>query len=88
MAVKILPIETLCKPTILISVIKNSSKALAENDIKTLDDFAGLTTDDLIGYFEIKGDKNSKVLGLLEEFNLTREEGDQLIMEARKIWLD
>ena len=60
---------------------------LAENDIKTLDNFAGLTTDDLIGYFEIKGDKNSKVTGLLEEFNLTREEGDQLIMEARKIWL-
>ena len=36
---------------------------LAENDIKTLDDFAGLTTDDLIGYLEVKGDKNSKVLG-------------------------
>ena len=61
---------------------------LAESDIKTLDDFAGLTTDDLIGYLEVKGDKNSKVTGLLEEFNLTREEGDQLIMEARKIWLD
>ena len=61
---------------------------LAENEIKTLDDFAGLTTDDLIGYLEVKGDKNSKVTGLLEEFNLTREEGDQLIMEARKIWLE
>ena len=61
---------------------------LAENDIKTLDDFAGLTTDDLIGYLEVRGDKNSKVSGLLEEFNLTREEGDQLIMEARKIWLE
>ena len=61
---------------------------LAENDIKTLEDFAGLTTDDLIGYLEIKGDKNSKVSGLLEEFNLSREEGNQLIMEARKIWLD
>ena len=61
---------------------------LAENDIKTLDDFAGLTTDDLIGYLEVRGDKNSRVSGLLEEFNLTREEGDQLIMEARKIWLD
>jgi hypothetical protein len=33
-AVNMLPIETLCKPTILISVIKNSSKAEAENDIK------------------------------------------------------
>ena len=61
---------------------------LAENDIKTLDDFAGLTTDDLIGYLEVKGDKNSKVTGIFEEFNLTREEGDQLIMEARKIWLE
>jgi hypothetical protein len=29
-----LPIETLCKPTILISVIKNSSKAVTENDIR------------------------------------------------------
>ena len=61
---------------------------LAESGIKSLDEFAGLTTDDLIGYLEIKGDKNSKITGLLEEFNLTREEGDQLIMEARKIWLD
>jgi hypothetical protein len=34
MAVKILPIETLCNPTILISVIKNSSKAEAENEIR------------------------------------------------------
>ena len=33
-AVNMLPIETLCKPTILISVIKNSSKAEADNDIK------------------------------------------------------
>ena len=61
---------------------------LAENDIKTLEDFAGLTTDDLIGYLEDKTDKESKVDGLLEEFNLTKDEGDQLIMEARKIWLD
>jgi N utilization substance protein A len=61
---------------------------LAENRIKSLEDFAGLTTDDLIGYLEDKSDKNSKVKGLLEEFNLTRDDGDHLIMEARKIWLD
>ena len=36
----------------------------------------------------VKGDKDSKLTGLLDEFNLTREEGDQLILEARKIWLD
>ena len=61
---------------------------LAENDIKTLEDFAGLTTDDLIGYFEDKSDKSSRVPGLLEDFNLTKDEGDHLIMEARKIWLN
>ena len=61
---------------------------LAKNNIKTLDDFAGLTTDDLLGYYEDRHDKNSKVIGVLEEFNLTKDEGDQLILEARKIWLD
>ncbi len=55
--------------------------------MKSLEEFAGLTTDDLIGYFEDKSDKNSKIEGLLEEFSLTKDEGDQLIMEARKIWL-
>ena len=58
------------------------------NEIKNLDDFAGLTTDDLLGYYEDRHDKNSKVQGILEEFNLTKDEGDQLILEARKIWLD
>ena len=61
---------------------------LAENNIKTLEEFAGLTTDDLIGYYEDRHDKNSKIKGILEEFNLTRDEGDELIMEARKIWLN
>ncbi len=32
--------------------------------------------------------KNSKVKGILEEYNLTKDEGDELIMEARKIWLN
>ena len=61
---------------------------LAENNIKTLEDFAGLTTDDLIGYYEDRHDKNSKIKGMLEEYNLTKDEGDELIMEARKIWLN
>ena len=60
---------------------------LAENKVLTLEDFAGLTTDDLIGYYEDRHDKNSKVKGILEEYNLTKDEGDELIMEARKIWL-
>ena len=61
---------------------------LGENNIKSLEDFAGLTTDELIGYFEDKADKSSRVIGLLEEFGVTKDEGDQMIMEARKIWLE
>ena len=38
---------------------------LAQNEIKNLDDFAGLTTDDLLGYYEDRHDKNSKVQGCL-----------------------
>ncbi len=60
---------------------------LAENNIKTLEEFAGLTTDELLGYFEDRHDKNSKIKGILENYNLTKDEGDELIMEARKIWL-
>ena len=67
---------------------KTMQVKLAKNNIKTLDDFAGLTTDDLLGYYEDRHDKNSKVTGILEEFNLTKDEGDELILEARKIWLD
>jgi N utilization substance protein A len=62
--------------------------AIARNEIITLDDFAGLTTDDLIGYYEDKHDKNSRVSGMLDGFSLTRDEADQLILEARKIWLN
>ena len=61
---------------------------LAKNKIITLDDFAGLTTDDLLGYYEDKHDKNSRVSGILDGFNLTRDEVDELILEARKIWLN
>ena len=61
---------------------------LAKNKVITLDDFAGLTTDDLLGYYEDKHDKNSRVSGILDGFNLTRDEVDELILEARKIWLN
>jgi hypothetical protein len=47
-AVKILPIETLCKPTILISVIKNSSNAEVENDINASRERAKFFIDDVI----------------------------------------
>ena len=48
-------------------------------------DFAELSSDELVGGMdEIKG-KRIKIDGYLEEFNLSKEEADNLIMNARKI---
>ena len=56
---------------------------LGQKNIKKLIDFADLSTDELVGgYDEIKG-KKIRLQGYLEEFSLTREEADQLIMSAR-----
>tara|TARA_B100000579_G_scaffold435205_1_gene457897 strand:+ start:2195 stop:3751 length:1557 start_codon:yes stop_codon:yes gene_type:complete len=58
---------------------------LGQKNIKKLKDFADLSTDELVGgYDEVKG-KKVKIDGYLEEFSLTREEADQLIMSARNI---
>ena len=58
---------------------------LGQKNIKKLSDFADLSSDELIGGFdEIKG-KKVRIEGYLEEFSLSREEADQLIMAAREI---
>ena len=58
---------------------------LGQRNIKKLSDFADLSSDELIGGFdEIKG-KKIRIDGFLEEFSLSREEADQLIMAAREI---
>jgi N utilization substance protein A len=58
---------------------------LGEKNIKKLKDFADLSSDELIGGVdEIKG-RRIKMDGYLEDFALTREEADNLIMSARKI---
>tara|TARA_Y100000590_G_scaffold454651_1_gene601828 strand:+ start:432 stop:2021 length:1590 start_codon:yes stop_codon:yes gene_type:complete len=58
---------------------------LGEKKINKLKDFAELSTYELIGgYDEIKG-KRFKVDGFLEEFALTKNEAEDLIMNARNI---
>ena len=58
---------------------------LGQKNIKKLSDFADLSTDELVGgYDEVRG-KKVRLQGYLEEFSLTREEADQLIMSAREI---
>jgi len=58
---------------------------LGEKKIKTLQDFAELSTDELIGGYDEKQGKKFKVDGYLEEFALTKKEADDLIMNARNI---
>ena len=58
---------------------------LGQKNIKKLSDFADLSSDELIGgYDEIKG-KKIRIDGYLEEFSLSRDEANQLIMAAREI---
>lgn len=54
-----------------------------ENDIKTVEDLAGCATDDLIGWNERKDGDNVRQPGILEGFDLTREDAETLIMQAR-----
>ena len=58
---------------------------LGEKKIKTLQEFAELATDELVGSYDEKKGKRFKVEGYLEEFALTRNEADNLILNARSI---
>jgi N utilization substance protein A len=57
--------------------------ALGQKDIKTLEDFAGLVGDDIRGYFETKNGERVREPGVLEEFQLTQEQADALVLNAR-----
>tara|TARA_B100001123_G_scaffold364514_1_gene422918 strand:- start:2130 stop:3722 length:1593 start_codon:yes stop_codon:yes gene_type:complete len=58
---------------------------LGEKKIKTLKDFAELSTDELIGSYDEKKGVKFKIEGYLEEFALTKNEADDLIINARNI---
>ncbi|MBS7544560.1 transcription termination factor NusA [Ancylobacter oerskovii] len=57
--------------------------AFGENDIKTVEDLAGCATDDLVGWTERKDGETVRIAGALEGFQLSREEAEALIMQAR-----
>jgi N utilization substance protein A len=64
--------------------------SLGEKDVKTLEDFAGLIGDDLRGWFETKGGERVREPGVLESYQLTQEQADGLILNARIAagWID
>jgi N utilization substance protein A len=57
--------------------------ALGENGVKTLEDLADCATDDLVGWSEKKDGATTRYEGFLQPFDLTREEAEQLILNAR-----
>jgi len=58
---------------------------LGEKKIKTLKDFAELSSDELVGGYDEKKGVRYKIEGYLEEFALSNNEADDLIIKARNI---
>src|SRR6516165_2438538 len=56
---------------------------LGENGIKTMEDLAGCATDDLFGWNERKDGETTRYPGILDDFGLSRDETETLIMQAR-----
>ncbi|HEY5064653.1 MAG TPA: transcription termination factor NusA [Xanthobacteraceae bacterium] len=54
-----------------------------ENDVKTVEDLAGCATDDLSGWTERKDGEAVRQAGFLDGFDITREEAEAIIMQAR-----
>ncbi|MCX7321556.1 MAG: transcription termination factor NusA [Hyphomicrobiales bacterium] len=57
-----------------------------ENDVKTVEDLAGCATDDIVGWTERKeGGEPVKHPGYLDANEMSREDAERMIMEARVI---
>jgi N utilization substance protein A len=57
--------------------------AFGENGVKTLEDLAGCATDELTGWTERKDGENVRQPGILDGFELSREDAEAMIMQAR-----
>ncbi len=57
--------------------------ALGENDVKSLEDFAYCSSDDLLGWDEKVGEEKIHENGILEGFDITYSQANDLIMSSR-----
>ena len=57
--------------------------ALGENDVKSLEDFAYCSSDDLLGWDEVSGEEKIHENGILEGFDITYSQANDLIMSSR-----
>ena len=58
---------------------------LGEQKILTLQNFADLASDELTGGYDVLKGERIKIQGYLEDFALSKDEADGLIMSARNI---
>src|SRR4029453_688886 len=56
---------------------------LGENGVKTVEDLAGCATDDLFGWSERKDGEVTRYPGFLDGFDLSGDDAESLIMQAR-----
>jgi transcription termination/antitermination protein NusA len=54
-----------------------------EQGVKTVEDLAGCATDDLVGWTERKDGETVREGGILDGFDISREEAEALVMQAR-----
>ena len=62
--------------------------ALGEAGVKTVEDFADLATDDLVGWTERKREKDAEPVrhkGILSAFDISRHDAEEMIMQARVV---
>ncbi|WIY52892.1 transcription termination factor NusA [Devosia sp. YIM 151766] len=57
--------------------------ALGRDDIKNVEDFAGCAADDLVGWTERKDGETKRYDGAFKDFPVSREEAEDMIMQAR-----
>ena len=57
---------------------------LGEQNILKLSDFADLSSDELTGAYDVIKGERIKIKGFLEDFALSKNEADDLIMSARE----
>ncbi|WP_336055679.1 transcription termination factor NusA [Nitratireductor sp. CH_MIT9313-5] len=57
--------------------------ALGEDDVKTIEDFAGYAVDDLVGWKERKDGETTFNEGVLSSFDVSRAEAEQMVVAAR-----
>ncbi|MEN2494767.1 MAG: Transcription termination/antitermination protein NusA [Hyphomicrobiaceae bacterium hypho_1] len=67
--------------------------SLGEHNIKTLEDLADCATDDLVGWIENPKEKGAETIkhkGTLHDFDISREQAEEMILSARILlgWID